>query len=285
MRVGVYAWITANYLLGLIGEDAPVTASTLAVMDLGGASTQIVFAPTFPNPEKDTLVEGDHKYALTFGGREFTLYQHSYLGYGLMRARRSVHNLVAFWWAFTQADDVWDKLTPETTKILSPCLAPSKSKIITLDPHGRKPVNVTMEGSPSGGYEACKRVIELVMAKDDICEVKPCSFNGVYQPSLLDTFPTGSFLALSYFTDRIAPLLKEEEQQGPFTLKTLKSLAQTVCAGPNVWQNTFKSNPGALKELEERDEYCLDLTFMHALLGLGYEITDDRDLLVSGGMN
>lgn len=262
-----------------------MTASTLAVMDLGGASTQIVFAPTFPNPEKDTLVEGDHKYALTFGGREFTLYQHSYLGYGLMRARRSVHNLVAFWWAFTQAEDVWDKLTPETTKILSPCLAPSKSKIITLDPHGRKPVNVTMEGSPSGGYEACKRVIELVMAKDDICEVKPCSFNGVYQPSLLDTFPTGSFLALSYFTDRIAPLLKEEEQQGPFTLKTLKSLAQTVCAGPNVWQNTFKSNPGALKELEERHEYCLDLTFMHALLGLGYEITDDRDLLVSGGMN
>ena len=115
-----------------------------------------------------------------------------------------------------------------------------------------------------------------------ICEVKPCSFNGVYQPSLLDTFPKGSFLALSYFYDRIAPLFSATQAEtSPFDLDFVKELAQTSCAGEDVWRAKFKGNEVALKELEEREEYCLDLTFMHALLGLGYEIGSDRELMVS----
>lgn len=158
---GVYAWITANYLLNKIGEGATET-DTLAVMDLGGASTQIVFEPTFA--DDSLFADGDHKYALTFGGREFTLYQHSYLGYGLMRARRSVHNLVAFTWSFAQEGDVWATLGKET-EIANPCLGLGRRKVVELDPPGRTPASVTMIGG-AGGYEACKRVVELVMAKD-----------------------------------------------------------------------------------------------------------------------
>lgn len=159
--LGVYAWITANYLLSKIGEGATAT-DTLAVMDLGGASTQIVFEPTFTN---DTgMVEGDHKYALSFGGRDFVLYQHSYLGYGLMQARRHVHNLVAFTWSFGKPAGVWEGLT-EQTLISTPCLGAGRRKKVELDPPGREKAVVTMVGG-SGGYESCKSVVELVMAKD-----------------------------------------------------------------------------------------------------------------------
>ncbi|EER42855.1 guanosine-diphosphatase [Histoplasma capsulatum H143] len=83
---GVYAWITTNYLLGNIGtkERTP----TAAVFDLGGGSTQIVFEPTFKSAGglTEKLAEGDHKFSLDFGGRHFDLYQHSHLGYGLMKA-------------------------------------------------------------------------------------------------------------------------------------------------------------------------------------------------------
>ena len=48
-----------------------------------------------------------------------------------------------------------------------------------------------------------------------------------------------------------------------------------------MWRKVYSDNPEALKELEDREEYCLDLTFMHALLGLGYEIGADRELMVS----
>ena len=92
---GVYAWITANYLLGTIKASTPPDTPTCAVLDLGGASTQIVFEPVFASSDM-RLEEGEHKYDLQFGGRSHVLYQHSYLGYGLMRARRHVHRLVDF---------------------------------------------------------------------------------------------------------------------------------------------------------------------------------------------
>jgi guanosine-diphosphatase len=159
---GVYAWITANYLLGNIGAGATAD-DTMAVMDLGGASTQIVFEPTFPD-KSSTLAEGDHKYSLNFGGKDYTLYQHSYLGYGLMRARRSVHNLVAFSWSFLQSDVAWDDLTAEV-EVNNPCLSKGMDRRVVLDPAGRKAVNVTMTGKESS-FESCKRVVELVLAKD-----------------------------------------------------------------------------------------------------------------------
>lgn len=272
---GVYAWITANYLLNKIGEDAEST-DTLAVMDLGGASTQIVFEPKFPADSEQSLVEGEHKYSLNFGGKEFTLYQHSYLGYGLMRARRSVHNLVAFTWSFGRGEVEWDTLS-EDVQVPNPCLSLGTSRRVELDPPGRTAVNVTMHGA-TGGFEACNRVVELVMAKDAICEVKPCSFNGVYQPSLLDTFPRGQLLALSYFTDRIKPLLSSTSSE--LTISDLASMAKDVCAGPTAWEERWGNNAGAMAELEDRPEYCLDLTFMNALLGLGYELGPEREMIV-----
>lgn len=111
-----------------------------------------------------------------------------------------------------------------------------------------------------------------------ICEVKPCSFNGVYQPSLLDTFPNGQFLALSYFTDRIQPLLQKTGEH--ITIADVTSLAKDVCAGPVTWDRRWGSNAQAMAELQDRPEYCLDLTFMNALLGLGYELQPQRELLV-----
>ncbi|KAG8895686.1 Farnesyl pyrophosphate synthetase, partial [Tulasnella sp. 403] len=138
---GVYAWITANYLLGAIGGGAKGTRPTYAVLDLGGASTQIVFEPTFSQTgdggsttTTTALEEGDHKYILSFTGKKHTLYQHSYLGYGLMRARRSVHNLVAFMWDF-RLDGKGGHDAPESADpvVPNPCLAKGTTRRISLD--------------------------------------------------------------------------------------------------------------------------------------------------------
>lgn len=60
---GVFAWITVNYLLNRIGAEGAAGASlkTAAVMDLGGASTQIVFEPT---PGSGEMPPGSHVYTL-----------------------------------------------------------------------------------------------------------------------------------------------------------------------------------------------------------------------------
>ena len=156
---GVYAWITANYLLNTIRADTPPNTPSYAVLDLGGASTQIVFEPKFSKPDS-SLVDGEHKYDLKFGGKTHVLYQHSYLGYGLMHARKSVHRLVDFM-ASLRTNAKAD------APIGNPCLARGTQRTVTVvDENTGSTKNVTMVGEEIGGFEACDRVMQLIMAKD-----------------------------------------------------------------------------------------------------------------------
>ena len=108
--------------------------------------------------------------------------------------------------------------------------------------------------------------------------MKPCSFNGVYQPSLLDTFPNGKVLLLSYFYDRLQPLLQSTTSNDPITVSTLSTLATQLCEGKPSWTKHWGSDKDLMAELEDRPEWCLDMTFMHALLRLGYEFGDERQV-------
>lgn len=157
-RAGVYAWITVNYLL----DSLKASVSSNAVLDLGGGSTQIVFEPHVlaQNP----VVDGEHKYSLTFGAEHRELYQHSYLGYGLMSARKSIHRLVEFMHTLNFAAGETEE---HMSAVHNPCLAAGTKRDIEL-PIGpnRELRNVTMDGADIGSFEACRRVVELVMAKD-----------------------------------------------------------------------------------------------------------------------
>jgi guanosine-diphosphatase len=86
---------------------------------------------------------------------------------------------------------------------------------------------------------------------------------------------------LSYFYDRLIPLGLGVDNT-PFTVRDLGQLASDVCKGPNGgggWDR-FRSSREAMDELDDRPEYCLDLTFMHSLLSLGYDLADEREIKV-----
>jgi guanosine-diphosphatase len=274
---GVYAWITANYLLGKIG--GPDKTPTAAVFDLGGGSTQIVFQPTFKiagggMPEK--LAEGDHKYELSFGGREFTLYQHSYLGYGLMAARENLHKVVI---EAMHEENGSDKSWLESP-VLNPCIVPGMSRDVTVEMSSDHPlgatVNVKMTGPKEGAPAQCRALAEKTLKKDADCKLHPCAFNGVHQPSLDKTFAREDVYLFSYFYDRTQPLGMPES----FTLRELKDLAQRVCNGASSW-DVFHSVKGAVDELKGRPESCLDLNFMFALLHTGYEMPMEREVKIA----
>lgn len=136
----------------------------------------------------------------------------------------------------------------------------------------------------------------MSLVSRSVCAQTPCSFAGVYQPSLMSTFRSGApIVALSYFYDRLAPLgFSSSDGQSllppGFTLPQLAALAEDVCRPPSTWPARFPLDkyPDALKELSDRPETCLDLTYLHSLLSLGYELEDkdgmgrpgDRDLRV-----
>jgi len=280
---GVFAWITVNYLLNLIGSSR--RSPTAAVMDLGGGSTQIVFEPSLP--KMTHMHPGEHVYELrNFSNTSYTLYQKSYLGYGLKQARQSTNSLATFAHLMKHAETAhsglmpsnWEAFSAENTHIPSPCYAEGMQKAAKVSTGMSQAREVTMRGT-SSGFRACQRLVELMMDKDAECQQAPCSFAGVYQPPMSQVFKHADIIALSYFYDRLTPL-----GLGPtFTVKELEQLAERVCAPPREWSKftspSFSSE--AISELEQRADYCLDLTYIHSLLRLGYELEDSRRITLA----
>jgi len=275
---GVYAWITTNYLLGKIG--GPDKTPTAAVFDLGGGSTQIVFEPTFKHaadggmPEQ--LQEGDHKYKLSFGGRDFTLYQHSYLGYGLMEARNNLHRLLLE----GMSENHPDSSSWLSKPIVNPCFGIGMSREVKVSMGSGHALGdtviVNITGPPTGSPAQCRALAERTLQKEAECKLAPCAFNGVHQPSLEKTFAREDVYLFSYFYDRTNPLGMPES----FTLRELKDLTARVCQGGDAWK-VFQSVPNAMDELQDRPETCLDLNFMLALLHTGYEMPIDREVKIA----
>lgn len=275
---GVFAWITTNYLLGKIG--GPDKTPTAAVFDLGGGSTQIVFQPTFKGAAgggmPETMAEGDHKYKLNFGGRQFELYQHSHLGYGLMSAREALHRSVV---------ENMQKANPDSTSFLSspipnPCIAPGMTRKVNVtfpEAHELGPwKHVVMEGPKDGIPAQCRALAEGILYKDRECNISPCSFNGIHQPSLEKTFAREDVYIFSYFYDRTQPLGMPES----FTLRELHDLTSKVCGGEESW-DSFAGIEDAMTDLRDRPEWCLDLNFISALLHTGYEMPIDREVKIA----
>ena len=77
----------------------------------------------------------------------------------------------------------------------------------------------------------------------------------------------------------MAPLLPAENRTLP--ISTFATFAERVCLGPTSWAEHWGDNADAMAELQDRPEHCLDLTFMHALLRLGYELEAGREVLIA----
>ena len=88
----IFAWLTVNFLTKKLKmktkkEESADNAliSSKATLDLGGASMQVVFevSSTVKTPHHSRYIE-----EVDFYGTKIYLYQHSYLGYGIMQARK-----------------------------------------------------------------------------------------------------------------------------------------------------------------------------------------------------
>ncbi|CEP16758.1 hypothetical protein [Parasitella parasitica] len=248
---GVYAWITVNYLLGKLKKSQ--RGQSAAVFDLGGASTQIVFEPTFPLTE--TMSDGEHKYELDYQNSTFGLYQHSYLGYGLNEARKRIKSELV---------DMWKEEAALTGKVYHPCLPGDHKEDIAL----KNGTMIQLLGTGAGHAE-CRGIVEKVLNKDKMCELAPCAFDGVYQPPITDTFKDRDLYVFSYFYDLTQPLGMPLE----FSVRELGELTDRVCRGET---RPFQHVPGAIQALQEKPDYCLDLTYIHNLLKFGYDIPNDR---------
>ncbi|KAF9153468.1 Guanosine-diphosphatase [Linnemannia schmuckeri] len=218
---GVYAWVTVNYLLGRINsmEKTP----TVAIMDLGGASTQI--------------------------------------------ANKAINNYVVEH-PINNTEDI--ELSAD--EYLHPCMPVDTRKSYM---HGEK--EVTLIGVSDTANE-CRRVVEAIFYKDKACILNPCSFAGVYQPSLTTSFNSDIY-AFSYIFDRITPFLAGSDVPiQDITLQQLEELTDRVCVADETAFKEFDSIAEAKSELGKIAEMCMDLNYIYGLLHHGYGIPKDRKI-------
>lgn len=71
---GLYDWLSVNYHLGNLNS---LTKGTIGVMDMGGASVQIIFPIT-----KTQGMDDKSQIKVTLYGQSYNLYVHSFLGLG-----------------------------------------------------------------------------------------------------------------------------------------------------------------------------------------------------------
>lgn len=193
---GVYSWITVNYLNKRFKNGNHL--DTFGALDLGGASTQITFAPK-ESPEQ-------HGYNLTMGGITYNLYTFSFLDYGNDRAlARKFDSLI----------DAYRKRFPTT-----PTSYPISDYCLPLgykEARRRNGTEYTVDGRSQ--YTGCLRLVRNILQKKQ-CE--SCSIGDIWQPTL-----RGSFFAISGF---VHPIDLFELQGEDTSLNDLKHATSKFCS-------------------------------------------------------
>ncbi|XP_042881762.1 ectonucleoside triphosphate diphosphohydrolase 5-like isoform X3 [Penaeus japonicus] len=236
---GIFSWFTVNYLMDRITGDPK---ETLVALDLGGGSTQITFVPVEQTTVQST--PEDYLTSISLLHKNLNLYTHSYLGLGLMAARKAV---------LLQHKG-------EDGVIHSPCVNP----IIDHQwSYGGE--TYTIRGSEHPKYQEIRGQAGRLSENRPIADHKSCLEacakvikDQVHSPSELRT---REVIAFSYFFDRATERgLIDPFNGGVLTVQEFLQAAVQTCNIPN----------------SEQPLACLDLTYISAFLTSGYGLKGEN---------
>ncbi|XP_021913733.1 ectonucleoside triphosphate diphosphohydrolase 5 isoform X1 [Zootermopsis nevadensis] len=238
---GLFSWFTVNFLLDRFGGDQD---QTLAALDLGGGSTQVTFMPTDQATLDETKPEFLHHISAFH--HNVTVYAQSYLGLGLMAARKEILSV----------GNVQD-----STTLRSKCINPiintkwsyggvTYAVMGPEKPHYKevKADRSVKEKYPIVKFEECLKIISAYVNKK------------VDKPKELNQKTISAF---SYYYDRATEYgLIDPFNGGGVSVRDYHIAANKTCETPNA----------------EQPFMCLDLSFISVLLQQGFGLSPDKVL-------
>ncbi|CCH57906.1 hypothetical protein TBLA_0A01060 [Henningerozyma blattae CBS 6284] len=176
---GLYGWITLNYLSGMFNKYNSTNKShfTLGFLDMGGASTQIAFAPSDQKEVSKHSEDIATVYLKSINGdlQEWNVFVSTWLGFGANQARnRYFAQLIN---VLPENTNKYDDDDFETRILSDPCMPKGSTTIYNFKEH-----DFTIEGS--GDYEKCTKMIYPLLLTNMPCIDEPCLFNGVHAPQI-----------------------------------------------------------------------------------------------------
>jgi len=160
---GLFAWISANYVLGRLRvDDQGQRAESVGIIDMGGGSTQIAFEV----PEQGKVENADF-VQFNLGATDSThlqyrLYVTTHLGFGANVANSKYREMLM------------NQFDRQDQAIADPCLPPGA----TVESGG-------VEFIGAGNYTQCYQSLRPLLHKES-CAIgdETCALDGHYQPSM-----------------------------------------------------------------------------------------------------
>lgn len=243
---GIYSWFTVNFLLDRFSSHS--AKNTVAALDLGGGSTQITFAP-----DEENLKDMEkYIHSISAFNHNMSIYTHSYLGMGLMAARKAI--LVP-----KSAKKNEDGIIEVRSECINPIIKTSWSyggkEYLVMGPENGA-TKVFKSENYAGGNDnrpivRFKECLELVQKHIDTIENKPLGLN------------KHEIYAFSYYFDRATETgLIDPVTGGELTVEKFHKAAMETCNYPNT----------------EQPFICVDLTFIYSLLRNGFGLDPSTKL-------
>jgi len=191
------------------------------------------------------------------GGRSYSLYVKSYLGYGIMAARAHILKTNA------HADGA------------HPCVPAGFEGGCPGKCYGLEPSDSYVAKAPASGadFGECLQAAVDALEKGADCPTGSCSFAGAWAPPL-----TTDLYAMSYMYERAeqsgAAEPAREHAMMTVTPGDYKKAAEEVCKTP--YAEILAKYPQA-----EQDHYpylCLDVTYAYAVFTEGFGLADDYQI-------
>lgn len=248
---GTYAWLTVNALLNRLHNPK----ASVAVLDLGGGSTQVAFTPT---TEETTLYSSDKIVEKTIVGRPQQLYTHSYLGFGLMSARKSL---------LTYPIEDKTILNDRHVRLSHPCFGNTRPTFWEFENTAYH-----INGSTGDCYEIARRFF----GTDDL-------FSRNHKIDSPRELNSRIIYAISYYYDRAVDvgLLDAGQKRGSLRVKDFYYFARAVCGHEVI---SLRKTRRAIDDEElkarslEQPFLCMDMSYIAALLREGLGLNWNKEI-------
>jgi len=241
----VFGWLSVNYMEGTWTGSGRKEGSSVGVMDMGGASTQVAFVP------QEQLLA--NSFGVKVAGKVYTVYATSYLYYGNNQFKTKVFGAVK---AKPSKGD-GTKKDPYAT----PCQCNGFEESVELNSKETYFIG-------TGAWDECKNITDSLMYPDAHClfeDAKDCAINGKYMADI-----AGSFYGISEFFYTVHGLgLVGWEDATSVSLDAIEAAGREFCKDA---KNASKTKFGA--------DFCRNSAYIVSLLTrYGFKKGDDAQVV------
>ncbi|XP_076273539.1 ectonucleoside triphosphate diphosphohydrolase NTPase [Rhynchophorus ferrugineus] len=241
---GIFSWFTVNFLLNKLNSSP---SQTVAALDLGGGSTQVTFSAMTPS----SLRQKENIHEAVSPNGPIPVFTHSYLGLGLMAARKAVIS-------FQNADNF-----NVTCECVNPIVRNKKFHYHGNDYYvsGLEKDYPTMLVEGGDYYNGeMKPIVDFSKCSEIIADYVHNISNTNKPP---DELPLKTIFAFSYYYDKASQAgLIDFAKGGQVKVDDFKSAALRTCREPNVDQPFI----------------CMDMTYIWLLLEQGFGLSLDTTI-------